>query len=222
MEIFGQAHQDKFVLKITKEKTYGVFLEIGSNHPIKINNTYTLEKNYSWRGIMIELYPKFLSLYVECRKNSFHVIKNATEINYLQLFIDNNIPINFDYISLDLEVADGSTLKTLEALDEQIFDTYKSAVITFEHDFYREDFFETRKKSREIFNKRGYFLLFSDVSNCGDDPFEDWYVHPDLVDMEYVNELKLKNINQYKNLTKTTLRILSEPIMSINYKNIIY
>ena len=33
---------------------------------------------------------------------------------------------------------------------------------------------------------------------------------------------KLKNINQYKNLTKTTLRILSEPIMSINYKNIIY
>lgn len=40
----GQAEQDKFVLNILKNKKKGFFLEIGSNHPIKINNSYILEK----------------------------------------------------------------------------------------------------------------------------------------------------------------------------------
>ena len=41
----GQAQQDKFVLNVLNEKKNGYFLEIGSNHPININNTYLLEKN---------------------------------------------------------------------------------------------------------------------------------------------------------------------------------
>ena len=42
----GQAEQDKFVLNMLKNKKNGFFLEIGSNHPININNSYILEKNY--------------------------------------------------------------------------------------------------------------------------------------------------------------------------------
>ena len=47
----GQAGQDKYVLTMLKNKTNGVFLEIGSNHPIKINNSYLLESKYDWKGI---------------------------------------------------------------------------------------------------------------------------------------------------------------------------
>jgi hypothetical protein len=51
----------------------------------------------------------------------------------------------------------------------------------------------TREISREIFKKRGYELVFPDVAvfyEGGYCPFEDWYVHPDLVDMNYVNKIR--------------------------------
>ena len=35
----SQAGQDKFIINILKGKKNGYFLEIGSNHPIYINNT---------------------------------------------------------------------------------------------------------------------------------------------------------------------------------------
>jgi hypothetical protein len=34
-------------------------------------------------------------------------------------------------------------------------------------------------------------------NHVGKYPFEDWYVHPDLVDMEYVNSVIVKNANNY-------------------------
>ena len=62
----GQSHQDKFVLNVLKEKKNGFFVELGSNHPINVNNTYLLEKNYDWKGIMIEYeashFPGFRTL----------------------------------------------------------------------------------------------------------------------------------------------------------------
>ena len=89
-----------------------------------------------------------------------------------------------------------STLDTLILLDNTVFDTYKFATITFEHDIYRGNYFNTREISREIFKKRGYLLVFPDIctdQGCvgtGWQPFEDWYVHPDLVDMNLVNIIK--------------------------------
>jgi hypothetical protein len=35
----GQAQQDRFVTTIMKQKQNGFFVEIGSNHPIDINNS---------------------------------------------------------------------------------------------------------------------------------------------------------------------------------------
>jgi len=102
----------------------------------------------------------------------------------------------FNYIICFIIRNNGSTIKTLEKLDNEIFDTYKFATITFEHDIYTSNFDNTRLKSRDIFKKRGYVCVFEDISNCGN-PYEDWYVHPDLVDMNYVNNLIEKNKNYY-------------------------
>ena len=196
---YSQACQDKFVLNVLKEKKNGFFLEIGSNHPININNTYTLEKNYNWKGIMIEYNSSFLDLYKEHRPNSIHIIDDATKIDYKHIFEINNMPSEMDYLQIDLEVNNRSTLDTLEILDNNIFDKYKFATVTFEHDIYTGDYFNTREKSREIFNKRGYICVFQDI-HYQDQPsivFEDWYVHPDLVDMEYINKLINDNIINY-------------------------
>ena len=51
-----------------------------------------------------------------------------------------------------------------EKMDNEIFDDYKFAVITFEHDYYcAGDYKSTREKSREMFKKRGYVSVFNDV-----------------------------------------------------------
>jgi len=192
----GQASQDKFVLNILKEKCQGYFLEIGSNHPIHINNSYLLETIYDWKGMMVEYDSSFLPLYKQYRPNSIHIINDATIIDYKNVFETNNMPLNLDYLQIDLEVSNGSTLKTLQKLDYDILDTYKFATITFEHDIYCSNFGNTRLESRNIFEKRGYICVFKDINSDGN-PYEDWYVHPDLVDMDYVNKLIENNSKYY-------------------------
>jgi hypothetical protein len=210
---FSQAEQDKFVLQVLKEKKNGYFLEIGSNHPININNSYILEKKYNWKGIMVEYDKSYLELYKLHRQNSIYIMNDATIIDYKNILETNNMPLLFDYLQIDLEVNNGSTIRTLEKLDNEIFDLYKFATITFEHDIYNCDYDNTRLKSREIFKKRGYICVFEDISNDGN-PFEDWYVHPDLVDMNYINKLIENNKKNYIDHLITN--------KTINWKNINY
>ena len=156
-----------------------------------------------------------MSEYKIIRKNSIHVINDATKIDYKLLFLNNNISKNLDYLQIDLEVNNGSTLKTLEKLDMEIFDEYKFAVITFEHDIYHTNYLNTREKSREILINRGYIGVFYDIHNIDPKyPFEDWYVHPDLVDMEYITNLIDKNKKNYVNNCITQ--------QSINWQSIDY
>ena len=110
----GQAEQDKFVLTILKNKKKGFFVEIGSNHPININNTNILENTYEWKGIMIDISNKWLNDYKIHRPNSIHIINDASKIDYKNLFETNNVPLNIDYLQIDLEVTNGSTLNTLK------------------------------------------------------------------------------------------------------------
>lgn len=195
----GQILQDKFVTSILKNKKNGYFLEIGSNHPKLINNTFILETELNWTGIMIDYNIDWSSQYETIRPNSIYVINDATQIDYNKLLIENKSPKNIDYLQIDLEVSNRSTLTTLELLDNTILSEYKFATITFEHDIYDGDRFNTRLASREIFSKRGYLLVFPDVKN-NSNPFEDWYVHPDLVDMEYVNKIITDSSLEYQSI----------------------
>jgi hypothetical protein len=212
----SQAGQDKFIINILKGKKNGYFLEIGSNEPIHINNTISLEKIFCWKGIMIEYSDEWLQDYKKIRENSIHIIKDATLIDYKELL--KNSPKNIDYLQIDIEASNGSTIKTLEKLDNDIMDLYKFAVITFEHDHYctaHGEYKYTRDRSRTIFKKHGYYNVFEDIND--DNPnlvFEDWWVHPDLVDMEYVKNLKDINKNNYKENNLTNI--------SINWKDINY
>ena len=205
---YSQAGQDKFIINILKSKNEGCFLEIGSNHPININNTYTLEKNYNWRGIMVEYEPSFLPLYKLNRPKSIHIMEDATKVDYFDILEKNNMPLNMDYLQIDLEVNNRSTLTTLEKLQLTVFDKYKFAVVTFEHDIYTGNHFNTREQSRKIFNSKGYICVFEDVCDHKKEiVFEDWYVHPDLVDMKYINELISNNKENYisNDITKKSI-----------------
>jgi hypothetical protein len=165
---------------------------------------------------MVEYDSSFLDLYKEHRPNSIHIINDATKVDYKHIFEINNMPTEMDYLQIDLEVSNRSTLDTLEILDNDIFDKYKFATVTFEHDIYTDNHFDTREKSRQIFNKRGYVCVFQDIhyQNQPSIVFEDWYVHPDLVNMEYINKLINDNITNYVSNSITEKSISSE---TINY-----
>ncbi len=187
----SQASQDKFVLSVLKNKLNGTFLEIGSNHPIAGNNTYLLESEFGWRGVLIEFDPAFEPLYSSLRQNSIYQINDARFVDYESIL--ENFPTDMDYLQIDLDVDNKSTIDTLELLDKTVFYKTRFATVTFEHDIYRGNYFNTREKSREIFKKHGYELVFPDVSvvfQGQDCVFEDWYVHPDLVDMQMMNAVR--------------------------------
>lgn len=199
MESYSQAAQDLFVEALTRRKHNGYFVEIGSNNPIIHNNTYLLEKKYNWKGLMIEYDRHFEQMYKDQRPNSIYEINDARLVNYKEILDKNKFPENIDYLQIDLDVDNKSTLDTFLLLNDTVFDKYKFATITFEHDIYRGNYFDTQSISRQILKDRGYILLFPNVSVFWEGsykPFEDWYVHPDLVDMEYANKLKsFENLN---------------------------
>jgi hypothetical protein len=194
----GQSKQDEFVIKMLNYKNNGYFLEIGSNHPISINNTYKLEKEYLWKGIMVEYDKNFEPLY-KTHRSSHYIIQDATSINYEDLFIKYNFPKNLDYLQIDLEVSNNSTLKTLELLDKTIMQNYTFNIVTFEHDIYSGNYFDTRNKSREIFSRNNYILLFGDVKNGGN-PYEDWYVHSSFPNKELVDKIKNNNSLEFSQI----------------------
>lgn len=206
LKTYSQSGQDLFVEAITKGKRDGYFLEIGSNRPAQHNNTYLLEKKYNWKGLMVEYDKSFEQLYKIHRKNSIYELNDARLVNYKEILDNNGFPENIDYLQIDLDVENRSTLDTFLLLNNTVLDKYKFATITFEHDIYRGNYFDTQSISRQILTDRGYLLVFPNVSVLWEGsykPFEDWYVHPDLVDMNYINKIITKdslNVEQIKTL----------------------
>lgn len=181
----SQVYQDLFVLYMTEGKKNGTYLEIGASHPYYGNNTALLEENYNWKGVGIEINPEDVKEYKECRNNTI-LFDDALKINYeniLEKYFDTK---EIDYLQLDLEPAEN----TFNCLLSIPFEEYKFAVITYEHDYYI-DFTKTfRNKSRRYLKSFGYELVVSDVSSDGINNFEDWWVHPDLINKDIINSIK--------------------------------
>ena len=193
----SQIGQDIYALICNKFKNDGFFIEIGSHDPEKNSNTYLLDKDYNWKGIMIEYDKNFIIPYRNIRPNMIHIFENAIKIDYEKLFQDNNVPYHIDYLQIDIEATNGSTINALINL-EKVMDKYKFGCVTFEHDIYRENNkYNTRSKSREIFEKHGYILVLPNI--CSNNKcFEDWYLHPDIIDGKIIDNIKKNNIYDNK------------------------
>jgi hypothetical protein len=208
----SQAGQDIFVINCLNKKMNGIYIEIGSHCPNSFsNNTFVLDKVYNWKGLLVDYDSSHEESYKKSRPNSQYIINDARKINYREFLDSNNYPLNIDYLQIDLEANNKSTLDVLNIFDSSVFTKYKFATVTFEHDIYTGDWFDTRNISREIFKKNGYILVFPDVKVYYDNsycPFEDWYIHPGLVDMDFINKIK------------TEESLFHEDIQKIIFKNV--
>jgi len=183
-ENYSQAYQDMFILTMLNGKKNGTFVEIGASDGKSISNTYLLEKKFNWSGISVDINNISESFKNHSRKSTL-IIQDALTIDYEKLFIDNLLPKSIDYLQLDIEPA-SNTLKCLQKIP---FDKYKFSVITYETEVYYASK-QIRDDSRKILKNHGYELIIGNICNLGNDPFEDWYVHPDLVSKDIINQIK--------------------------------
>ena len=182
---YSQAFQDLFILAALKGKKNGLYLEIGAQEPFYQNNTALLETEYDWEGISIEIREDLCNMFREQRKNQI-ICEDATKINYTHLLDQFNQGTTFDYLQLDCE----PSKTTFEILLSIPFEKYKFSIITYEHDHYVDLTNSYRDKSRKYLQLMGYKLLVSNVSPTEWSPFEDWWYHPELIDVDIVELFK--------------------------------
>jgi FkbM family methyltransferase len=202
----SQLQQDLFVLLSLKFKTGGFFVEFGATDGINLSNTYMLEKNFGWKGILAE---PARSWHASLRNNRSAEIEskciwtesgkvlqfNETEVGELSTLDsfsnhdshaysrENGIKYPVETISLlDLLVA----YKAPSFIDYLSIDTEGSEFEILEHfDFNaytfgfiscEHNFTENRGKIFELLSRQGYVRVFEQYSQ-----FDDWYLHKSLV-----------------------------------------
>jgi hypothetical protein len=201
-ENYSQAYQDIFVLTMLNGKKNGTYLEIGAGDAFYGSNTALLDLQFGWGGISIEYNSNYIENFKQNR-TSILINEDATQINYTNLLKTNNFPTNIDYLQLDCDPPE----ITYNILLKIPFEEYKFAVITYEHDYYTDPNRNScisctyREKSREFLISKGYELIINNVAADKLCSFEDWWVHPDLVDKEIIDKIKFISDKTKKSTT---------------------
>ena len=184
----SDTYQDLMAISILNGKRNGTYLEIGSCHPYNGNNTALLEEVFDWRGVSIDLNHEFVKEFNEVRKNKT-ILHDATTLNYDTVLQGMKFPNDIDYLQLDC----GHLEVTYEVLQKIPFDKYRFAFITLDHDFYNNRNSPYKDWSRSFLISKGYVPIVNDVavSQNRDNSYEDWWIHPALVDPMIFQKLKV-------------------------------
>ena len=186
---YSQCYQDMFVLTMLNGKTNGLFLEIGCGDAFYGNNTALLEKDFGWIGISIDISEITINKFSQLR-TSKTICADATKIEYRDVLEKRD----YDYLQIDCDPA----ITSFNTLLKIPFDTHKFAVITFEHDFYSDEDSGVREKSRKYLESHGYKLVVNNISPDKFNSYEDWWVHPDLVNVEIIKKMECISDNPKK------------------------
>jgi len=201
MEYFSQAKQDEWVCEFFNFAENKYFVDIGAYDGIKISNTYALEKFLKWDGLCIEANPDIFKKLKENRRcacinvamgdhdgmckfkkdDLYGAIEDngetSVELKTLRtLLTEYSIPQTIDYISIDVEGNEYSTLTQFP------FNTHNFILMTVEHNLYSTG---SRQKNliKSLLNSKGYIVLKENVAtvSCPHLPLEDWYINKSFV-----------------------------------------
>ncbi len=135
MKFIGQKGQDKWVIDdIFNFKKNGYFVDLAASDGLTGNNTYLLEKHFSWKGICIEPNPKYhLKLHQrrKCHLSHYPIdTYNDSEIIFridngqLGGIVDNDTDNN--YKIRGKEIQNGELIKLKTKTLEYILDSFKA------------------------------------------------------------------------------------------------
>lgn len=195
----SQVMQDIFTLTVTDGKKDGTYLEIGCGEPLQASNTALLEK-LGWNGLSLDISKSIVKTFNKIRKNKA-IHQDGLKANYKELFKKHNLPKDITYLSLDCDPPE----VTYNILTKLPLDEYKFAVITYEHDYWNDDEMKHQKLSQEYLESKGYKLVVNNIGASEYQSFEDWYIHPDLIEIDRIKPII--NINNKIKLPKDIFSI---------------
>ncbi len=175
----SQAGQDRAVFAMLGARILGYFVDVGASHPVELSNTYTLEQQLGWTGILLDSSPEAIALCKEHRRSKA-ICADARSFDWrpeLAIF-----PTVLDYASVDVDPHTHIALHNLMQAGKRF------RVITAEHDFYQRGD-SLRIPNRELLARLGYELIAADVHSNGC-CFEDWFVLPAEVDLARVEPFR--------------------------------
>lgn len=187
---FSESYQDLFVLSMLNGKTNGTYLEIGAGNTFHGNNTALLETKFNWTGISLDIDEQFVKAFSAERKNPC-VLKDATLVDYEKFLTGQGFSKDIDYLQLDCDPPD-ITYKVLLSIP---FETRRFAVITYEHDYYCDESQSYREKARKYLSSYGYQLVAGNIAPDNWRNYEDWWVHPELIDNKILKKFLQDNDN---------------------------
>jgi len=178
---YSQCYQDMFILSMLNGKKEGTFIELGAGDPYYNNNTVLLEKMFGWKGVSIDIDENKIENFKK-QRSAIAIAADALKINYNNLLTQNT----YDYLQIDCDPA----ITSFKVLKKIPLERVKFAIITFEHDKYCDENKDIQELSRKYIESFGYVLVVNNIAEDDWSSFEDWYVHPDLVDKDIIEKMK--------------------------------
>jgi FkbM family methyltransferase len=100
---YSQAGEDAFLNdNYFKNKTNGIYIELGAMDGILYSNTKFFEDNLQWKGILIEPHPDNYELLKQNRPNNFlfnNLVSNSSEELEYKYFMNNSSGVNYSGVS---------------------------------------------------------------------------------------------------------------------------
>lgn len=201
---YSQISQDIFVISQLKGMKSGFFIEFGATDGVSLSNTFQLEKDFGWTGILVEPGRNWrdkLSINRNCHKDFRCVTaksgelvpfieSSSPELSTIKGFeeIDENlreISHRYDVESVSLEdlLDEYNSPKTIDYLS---IDTEGSEFLILENfnfDKYKfkvitceHNFTANRERIFKLLTKNGYVRIWSEFTQ-----FDDWYINSELI-----------------------------------------
>ena len=188
----SQIFQDLLVDYILNKKD-GVYCEVGALDGLIFSNTYYLEKELGWSGILCEPNKKYIDKIKVNRPKNILIDKPVFSIEDKEVFFterdggrsgiinENNKYNNYKLRTTTLNLIFSSYLKNknldylsidtegteFEIIKYLDFDKYKPKIISIEHNYD----IKKRNKIFALLQKKNYKRIFKSISR-----FDDWYI----------------------------------------------
>lgn len=203
---FGQLRQDIVALIFSGFKHGGFFVEFGATDGISLSNTYLLEQNYNWDGILAEpntrwhadlwknRCAKIETLCVTAKSGEAVEFLSASqgELSTIADYADNdqhlgrqiNATSSFiSTISLNDLLAKHKAPRYVDFLSIDTEGSEYDILRGFDfasHEFgficVEHNFTPAREKIQNLLVAHGYTRVFASLSN-----WDDWYLHPNVI-----------------------------------------
>ena len=202
----SQLRQDLFVLTELNFKKNGYFVEFGATNGFDLSNTYLLEKEFEWTGILSEpakCWHKNLKknrsakIDINCVwKDTGSNLKfnevNIAELSTIDIFSDSDMHKEFRKKGIKYDVTTISLNDLLlkfnaptnidylsidtEGSEYLILNSFDFTQYTFSIITCEHNFSPVREQIYELLSKQGYIRKYQNLSL-----FEDWYVNSNLL-----------------------------------------